>query len=158
MSAPANMSPLRNLVNILSDAVTQIDQRYASANLKFPALDRPFREEDSARSLLSSPDVIPLASVIVAAADQLIASVRPPARIVLDMSQVICVFATCIEPGRSQLMGLNLVAQHFISPCLRLVCETSVAEILREAGPQVGLHSSPRPRLPFIFERPGSSC
>lgn len=30
-----------------------------------------------------------------------------------------------------------LVDQHVVSSCLRLVCETNVVEILREAGPQV---------------------
>ena len=85
-----NISPLRNLVNILSDAVAKVDQEYASANLEFPALDGPYREEDPAWSLLSSPDVIPLTSVIVAAADQLIASARPPAQTILDLSQAVC--------------------------------------------------------------------
>ena len=107
MSTPTSISPLRNLVNILSDAVTKVDQKYASANLEFPALDRPFREGDPAWSLLSSSDVIPLTSVIVAAADQLIASARPPAKAILDMSQAVCVFAGTLRPavdpgGRSQ--------------------------------------------------------
>lgn len=81
------ISPLRHLVNILSDAVTQIDEKYASANLEFPTLDKPFNEKDPACLLLSDPDVVPLSSVVVAAADQLIASARHPMQTVLDIAQ-----------------------------------------------------------------------
>jgi len=116
MSVSPKVSPLRNLINILSDAVTRIDEKYASTNLEFPTLDKPFREKDPACLLLTAPDVSPLASVILAAADQLVASVRPPTETILDMAQ-----------------------SHFLAASIRLVCETSVVEILREAGPQ-GLH------------------
>ena len=87
MSTSTKISPFRHLVNILSDAVTRIDEKYASANLEFPTLDKPFQEEDPGCKLLSDPDIVPLASVIVAAADQLIVSVRPPAQAILDMAQ-----------------------------------------------------------------------
>jgi hypothetical protein len=73
-------SPLRHLVDILSDAVARIDEKYASANLEFPTLDKPFNEKDPACLLLSDPDVTPLSALIVAAADQLIASARPPSQ------------------------------------------------------------------------------
>lgn len=99
MSAPTNVSPLRNLVNILSDAVTKIDQKYASANLEFPTLGRPFSKEDPAWSLLSSTDVTPLALVIVAAADQLIASARPPVQTIIDLSQAVCDLAGSLPPA-----------------------------------------------------------
>ena len=87
MSTSTNTSPLRRLVNILSDAVTQIDEKYALADLEFQALHKQFDEKDPAWRLLSDPDVVPLSSVIVAAADQLIASVRHPMQAVLDMAQ-----------------------------------------------------------------------
>lgn len=85
-------SPLRHLVNILSDAVTWIDEKYAAANLSFPSLDKPFEENDPACLLLSDPDVVPLSSLIVAAADQLIASARHPIQAVLDMAQSVSVY------------------------------------------------------------------
>jgi hypothetical protein len=81
------ISPLRRLVNILSDAVTKIDEKYASANIEFPSIDKPFDESDPACLLLSDPDVVPHSSVAVAAADQLIASARHPAQAILDMAQ-----------------------------------------------------------------------
>jgi hypothetical protein len=87
MSTPTKISPLRHLVNVLSDAVAQIDEKYASANLEFPTLDKPFDQKDSACQMLSDPEVVPLSSVIIAAADQLIVSARHPAQAVLDMVQ-----------------------------------------------------------------------
>ena len=81
------ISPLRHLANIISDAVAQIDEKYASANLEFPTLDKSFNEKDPACLLLSDPDVLPLSSVIVAAADQLIASARHPMQAVLDIAE-----------------------------------------------------------------------
>jgi len=87
MPVPTKISPLRHLVGILSDAVTRIDDRYASANLEFPTLDKLFNEKDPACLLLSNHDVAPLALVVVAAADQLIASVRHPGESTLDMAQ-----------------------------------------------------------------------
>ena len=86
MSA-VKISPLQRLVNILSNAVTQIDEKYASANLEFPSLDKPFNKEDPACLLLSDPDVVLLSSVVIAAADHLIASARHPMQAVLDMAQ-----------------------------------------------------------------------
>ena len=100
MFTSAKVSPLRRLVNILSDAVTRIDEKYTSANLEFPTLDKPFHQEDRAWQLLSDPDVVPLASVIVAAADQLIVSARPPAQAVLDMAQSVCTSACPSPPLR----------------------------------------------------------
>jgi len=108
MSTSAKLSPLRHLVNILSDAVTRIDEKYASANLEFPTLDRPFNEEDPAWQLLSDHNLAPLASIVVAAADQLVVSVRPPAVAVVDMAQSVrisLVLATFCRPGRPWLMA-----------------------------------------------------
>lgn len=87
MSTTTKISPLRHLVNILSDAVARIDEKYASANLDFPTLDKPPNEKDTAHLLLSDPDVVPLSSIIVAAANQLIVSARPPIQAVIDMAQ-----------------------------------------------------------------------
>ena len=80
---------LRHLVDILSDAVTRIDEKYASANLEFPALDKSFDEKDPACLLLSGQDVVPLSSVVVAAADQSIACARHPMQTVLDIAQLV---------------------------------------------------------------------
>ena len=98
MSTPTNASPLRRLVNILSDAVTRIDEKYASANLEFPPLDKPFNQKDPAWLLLSDPDIAPLSAVIVAAADQLIVSARHPIQAVLDIAQSVSTVLSSYKP------------------------------------------------------------
>ena len=99
MSTQTKISPLRHLVNILSDAVTQIDEKYASANLEFPSLSKPFNQKDPAWLLLSDPAIAPLSSVIVAAADQLIVSARHPLQAVLDMAQSVSTVLSSYKPG-----------------------------------------------------------
>ena len=118
MSAPTNISPLRNLVNILSEAVEKVDQEYASANLQFPALDRLYRKDDPAWSLLSNPDVIPFTSVIVAVADQLIASARSPVQTILDMSHAVCVFAGTSPPT----VARGVAVDEFEFGCVAFYC------------------------------------
>ena len=99
MSTQTKISPLRHLVNILSDAVTQIDEKYTSANLEFPPLDKPFNQKDPAWLLLSDPAIAPLSSVIVAAADQLIVSARHPIQAVLDMARSVSTVITSDKLG-----------------------------------------------------------
>jgi len=98
MSTSAKISPLRHLVNILSDAVARIDEKYESANLEFPTLDKSFNRGDPVWQLLSDRDVIPIASVIVAAANQLIVSARPPVEAVLDMARSVRIRAWSLPP------------------------------------------------------------
>lgn len=111
-TASPKISPLRQLVNVLSDVVTRIDEKYASADLEFPALNKPFNEKDPACMLLSDPDVVPLSSVLVAAADQLVASARHPMQTVLDVAQSVSAFPfssprmTGVEGHRSRLVTL----------------------------------------------------
>ena len=148
MSTPTKVSPLRHLVNILSDAVTQIDEKYASANLEFPTLDKPFDEKDPACLLLSDPDMVPLSSVVVAAADQLIASARHPMHVLIDFSQFVSLLPllSAAHGGYWGPHSTPFVGQYTIPSCLRLACESNVPEILREAGPGVSIfaiHVSP---------------
>jgi hypothetical protein len=149
------MSPLRRLANIISDAVTQIDEKYASANLEFPTLDKPFNAKDPASLLLSDPDVIPLSSVIVAAADQLIASARHPMQAVFDIAQAVsslCLSSPHTYRGYARLPLITLVGQHTITACLAVACETNVTEILRDAGPEVSSHLPSVRYSPFIWK------
>ena len=116
MPTSAKTSPLRRLVNILSDAVTQIDEKYASAGLEFPTLDKPFNEKDPACILLSDPDVVPLSSVIVAAADQLIVSARHPMQAILDIAQFV---STLSPPPHIRICKTGLCLWLISTPFLR---------------------------------------
>jgi hypothetical protein len=83
--SPPKPSPLRNLVDILSSAVQAIDDRYAAANLDFPALDEPCDPTSEAEQLLTTdPGVTKAVAHIVAAAGQLSASVEFPALAVVN--------------------------------------------------------------------------
>lgn len=74
----ANKSPLRVLSDIISDAVTKVDEQYAAANLEFPSLEETFDPKDPANTLLSNLNVTQNISLVVAAAEQLVASIRHP--------------------------------------------------------------------------------
>lgn len=80
----SSKSPLRTLVEILSGAVNRIESQYEAAGLEMPSLDTPFDSVNLASTLLSHPDVIAQASLVVAAAEQLAVAVRPPRMVILE--------------------------------------------------------------------------
>jgi hypothetical protein len=88
-SMPAK-SPLRVLSDLISEAVTLIDEQYTAASLEFPPLDDFFNPEHPASKLLSHPSVTKHVAIIVAAAEQLSVSVRTPQGVVFDNSCYAC--------------------------------------------------------------------
>jgi hypothetical protein len=84
LDAPAK-SPLRALVDILSDAVDRIDSQYAAENVPFPTLDVPFEPTHPGNALLTHELVVQQAKIVVAAAEQLTALVRDPTSVLLDL-------------------------------------------------------------------------
>ncbi|KAF9471449.1 S-adenosyl-L-methionine-dependent methyltransferase [Pholiota conissans] len=105
---------LRSLASLITDSISKIELACATKNVKLPSLDEPFSPQSEAP--LMNPEISEAASIIIAAASQLIATVRPAP------------------------MGLLTTAMQFhLSSALRVAVETNVVEILREAGPQ-GLH------------------
>ncbi|KAF8521225.1 S-adenosyl-L-methionine-dependent methyltransferase [Hysterangium stoloniferum] len=104
---------LRQLHNIIGSALDGLENNFREKNLDWPALDKPFipGEEESAAALCAETT-----NKIVAAAEQITATVRGPSFSLFDAS-----------------MAYHLPA------CLRFVEQTHVVEILREAGSD-GLH------------------
>lgn len=82
-------SPLRTLVDLISDAVTKIDEIYSSSGLRFPALDDNFDFKQSVDALLLGPDVSKNVSVVVAAAEQLCVSLKHPGTTVLELATAV---------------------------------------------------------------------
>ncbi|KAK6980977.1 O-methyltransferase-domain-containing protein [Favolaschia claudopus] len=118
MSSSSQISALRQLANIINEAVDSIEATYAKAGAPLPSLDAPtFNPTDPAEALLQDPVVDSAALNIMAAASQLSATVCSPVASALNASQ----------------------AFH-ISSCLRVASELNVVELLREAGPE-GLHA-----------------
>ncbi|KAK7042747.1 S-adenosyl-L-methionine-dependent methyltransferase [Favolaschia claudopus] len=106
-------SELRQLVNLLSSAVDTVDGIYEKENATFPALDKPWNPKAPNEILGQSAEVAAAKMILVAAAEQLMATVREP-------------YVALIRTGD----GMTMLA------CLRTLSELNVAEILREAGPQ----------------------
>ncbi|KAJ6479100.1 O-methyltransferase [Mycena sanguinolenta] len=112
----ASVSTLRLLANLISQAVDTIEGLYASADATHPQLNKPWNPKDPSEALGQDPTAVEAKTKLVAAAAQLLATVRDPISTLLSISD-----------------GIPLLA------CLRTMSELNIVEILREAGPQ-GLH------------------
>ncbi|EIM80621.1 S-adenosyl-L-methionine-dependent methyltransferase [Stereum hirsutum FP-91666 SS1] len=108
-------STLTSLAQLITSAVSTIEQSCTSRNIPLPSLDEPFCAKTEALRL-SDPQVMAAASHIAAAASQL-------AAIVMPSTSTVVTSATLFH----------------IPSALRAAVETNTAEILREAGPR-GLH------------------
>ncbi|TFK38801.1 O-methyltransferase [Crucibulum laeve] len=114
---PAPKSALRLLSDIISSSVDAIEYRLAREAVEFPSLNHPFDATSKSESLLLEPELITATSHIIAAASQLIKTVRNPTQTVI-----------------------NDALSFHLSSCLRAILETDAVEIIREAGSK-GIHS-----------------
>ncbi|KAI0261389.1 S-adenosyl-L-methionine-dependent methyltransferase [Gloeopeniophorella convolvens] len=103
---------LTALVGILSQGVQTLQTSYAKQGVSFPSLDDPFKPG----ALDEDPELNATTRLIVAAAYQIIATVRSPLETIQDYA-----------PGM------------YLSSALGLIDEADVADAIKEAGPQ-GLH------------------
>lgn len=140
-------SPLRYLINILSDAFgMRVGEGCASANLEFPTINRPFREKYP--TCQSDPDVDPLASVVVVATDESIISARPPVQAILDVAQLSRTLACYLLHVMDVVDNCKFGRPASVST---FVCGVGVAKILRKTGPQVSLRPSPTYDCPSVL-------
>ena len=84
---------LRRLSAIISDAVDKIEEQSANAGHPYPSLNEPFDPTNPSEALTVDPVVLQNAMLLIAAANQLIATVRLPATTVFDMSLGVCITA-----------------------------------------------------------------
>ncbi|KAJ3553485.1 hypothetical protein NM688_g3587 [Phlebia brevispora] len=111
MSTDPAFQELRALVALISDSLDSMEHTVCSRGQTFPSMHKPYSpESEAARSV---PEGLKASSVIVAAASQLIAAVRPPA-----------------------ISALVTALQYHVSSSLRVAIQLQVPEILREAGPK----------------------
>jgi hypothetical protein len=106
----SSTSPLAAVAGIISQGVQALESAYLKKDLSFPSLDEPFKPGPLDDDL----DVGNTTRLVVAAAYQIIATVRPPMETIL----------------------LYAPAMH-LSASLGVVDEANVADVLKEAGPQV---------------------
>ncbi|KAF5363098.1 hypothetical protein D9757_012044 [Collybiopsis confluens] len=78
------VSPLRLLAQIITDSIDTIENRLADASTSFPSLDEPMDPTSKVESILVEPDMSRATSHIVAAAAQLMATVRQPVQTIMD--------------------------------------------------------------------------
>ncbi|KAJ7479885.1 O-methyltransferase [Mycena latifolia] len=110
MSSP---SALRQLSDIISQAVSQIEADYAKASVPVPSLDEPFNPANPAEAVGMDPSVVFASSLVIAAAAQLSATVSNPVLAIINDS-----------------------LSYHLSSCLRVAAALNIVEILREAGPE----------------------
>ncbi|KAJ6602649.1 O-methyltransferase [Mycena vulgaris] len=108
----ASPSALRQLSDIIANAVSQIEADYAKASAPLPSLDEPFNPTNPAEAIGMNPSVMTASSLVIAAAAQITAAVSNPALAIINDS-----------------------LQFHLSSCLRAAATLNVVEILREAGP-----------------------
>jgi len=111
----SNLEILHQLHAIIGDSISQLESDFKKRSLDWPSLDQPLTP-GPAEDAAASSDNVDAVNKIVAAAEQLTATVRGPAFTIFDAS----------------------MAYHLPS-CLRFIEQTHIVEIVREAGPQ-GLH------------------
>ncbi|KAG6811474.1 hypothetical protein H0H92_007246 [Tricholoma furcatifolium] len=112
------VSQVRQLLNLLSDAVDNLEKACDSNGTPIPDLKTPFHPQSEA--FRANPVAAQSASIISAAALQLEAITTPPH---VSLYHVVA--------------GIY---KHFKSAALRACLESNVTEILREAGPQVSFY------------------
>ncbi|KAJ6601633.1 O-methyltransferase [Mycena sp. CBHHK59/15] len=113
----SSKSHLRLLGELILKSIDSIESRLASEFTEFPTLFDPFDPAKKVEIILQEEEMLAATSHIVAAASQLVATVRPPAQSVVD----------------------NSLAFH-LSSCMRAAVESNMVEIIREAGTQ-GIHA-----------------
>jgi len=104
-------SSLLALTHIINTNILRLESEYSNKGVTVPSLNDP-----SPGPLDQDPTAIEVAQQIVAAASQLIASVRPPIWTLREYAPA-----------------------PYVSACLAFAVENNIAEILKEAGP-IGLH------------------
>ena len=106
----SSTSRLAALARIISQGVQTLESAYSKKGLSFPSLDKPFKPGP----LDNDPDVGNTTRLVVAAACQIIATVRPPLDTILLQAPAM-----------------------YLSASLGVVDEANIADVLKEAGPQV---------------------
>ncbi|KAK7014078.1 hypothetical protein VNI00_019427 [Paramarasmius palmivorus] len=109
-----SLTPTRVLLELIQKNVEVLEKACAASGTDIPDLHLPFHP--STEAFRTNPDAAEASNVIVAAAQQLAATLAPP-----------------------QVALYDVVGGAFKSAAIRVCIESNVTEILREAGPQ-GLH------------------
>ncbi|KAJ7101321.1 O-methyltransferase [Mycena belliarum] len=112
----SSISTLRRLAELITQSVDTMERTYHDAGVASPSLDEPFDPSEAAAVLRKKPEMTQAVQIIVAAASQLIATVRDPVAV-----------------------AFNSAYSFQVPACLAAASELNVVEILREGG-SAGVH------------------
>jgi hypothetical protein len=114
-------SNLSALLALISSGIADIESTYAANDATFPSLDEPYIPDPIEGKAVSA------ANLVVAAAAQLIATVRPPS---------FTLFETASQVHRLDLLcgAKRSSPATDVFHCHNWYCELNVSETLREAG------------------------
>lgn len=107
---------LRQLLRVLNDAVDTLEEELKPQGLDFPPLDAPYDPASPVEAALSSEAAMKATELIVAAASQLCAAVRPPGITILETTLLF-----------------------YLPAVMQFINRIHVVELLRDAGPS-GIH------------------
>lgn len=130
-----SLATLRALSDIIAQAVTTVERSYTDAGLSLPSLDEPFDPHAPAEALRQDPVVAGAVQNLVAAAGQIAAVMRDPAVSILNSAHAVS--GGHFAPHAAFLLTNGLSWQFQLSSSVRAAAELNVAEILRDAGPEV---------------------
>lgn len=88
-SPMASPSSLRQLSDIIAQAVTDIEAEYAKASARLPSLDEPFNPTNATEAVGMHPNVVVASSLVIAAAAQITATVSNPALAIINDSLLV---------------------------------------------------------------------
>lgn len=126
------LAELKTLANIIQSSIDSIEATVTSNAFIFPSSDVPFSLESEAPRM--HPSIQSAGSLIASASAQLMTLVRPAPLVVLD---VVMQVNRIIPATISHFINGAGVIKFHVSTAIRIAVSTHVAEILRDAGPEV---------------------
>lgn len=130
MSKSTTLQDLVALANLVTTSVDAIVK--SCGDSPFPSLDETFDFESEA--IRVNPDVQKHTTVALAAATQLVATLRSPLATLLLQGFAVSFLLPCDLIHR---LNFERLQQFYTSASIRTSTELHVPEILRQAGPQV---------------------
>jgi hypothetical protein len=156
----SSFSPLRELSSLITSSLNTLESTCKDVNVPWPSLDEPvymsktgIRQEDFTR--MKNEAVVRASAQLVAAAMQLVRSVKEPFMTVVQAGSGVSSLSAadrCDLLNNSNVPLLS-VLQFCLSSAIRTATELHVADILRDAGPEVCTRYSSFARLLMIRYR-----
>ena len=138
---------LKTLANIIQSSVEQIEAVVTANSFNFPSPESTFTFESEAPRM--HPAIQSAGLLITSAAAQLMTLVRPAPLTLLDTTLQV---RLKVFQARPWVITHDVgTTKYHVSTAIRTAVSTHVAEILRDAGPEVTLYPSVNLRVPLTL-------